>query len=249
MNESRRNFLKTASVAGALSFTAGSVFAEAPEKPSKILLGQGDVILFQGDSITDAGRRREGQTANNAGGLGNGYAYLAAAALLNKYPQKNLQIHNRGISGNKVYQLAERWDKDCLDLKPTVLSILIGVNDYWHAHDKKYDGTAKTYRDDFARLLDRTKAALPDVKLILGEPFAVKGVRAVDDTWYPDFDGFRAAAADLAKQYDAVWIPYQKIYDDAQKKAPANYWTGDGVHASIAGNELMAQAWLDCVKG
>src|SRR5690606_22433718 len=113
-----------------------------------------DVILFQGDSITDAGRKKDSDEVNNASALGVGYAMLAASALLNDRADMNLKIYNRGISGNKVYQLAERWEKDCLGLKPNVLSILIGVNDYWHKHSGKYDGTVKVYEDDLKKLLD-----------------------------------------------------------------------------------------------
>jgi lysophospholipase L1-like esterase len=148
-----------------------------------------------------------------------------------------------------VFQLADRWDADCINLKPNVLSILIGVNDYWHTLTNGYTGTIETYRSDYRKLLDRTKQALPDVKLIIGEPFAVRGVRAVDDKWYPAFDGFRQAAKEIADQYGAIFIPYQSIYDKAIESAPGSYWTNDGVHPSLAGAELMAHAWLETVKG
>jgi lysophospholipase L1-like esterase len=249
----RRSFLKKATLGGLLTLAAPQVLmASAAENTAgsagKITLSNNDVILFQGDSITDAGRKKDVDEANNNAALGTGYAFLAASALLTKYADKNLKIYNRGISGNKVYQLAERWDKDCLDLKPTVLSILIGVNDYWHKHNGKYDGTVKVYADDLKKLLDRTLKQLPDLKLILAEPFAVKGVKAVDDTWYPEFNDYRAAAQEIAKQYKASWIPYQKVFDHAEKMAPGAYWTKDGVHPSVAGAQLMANAWLDTVK-
>jgi lysophospholipase L1-like esterase len=250
LNDSRRNFLKTASVAGAMALAPGELFAASGPagKETKITLSKGNVILFQGDSITDSGRRKDTLTPNNPAALGTGYAFLAASALLSRYPGLNLRIYNRGISGNKVYQLADRWDKDCLELKPDVLSILVGVNDYWHKHDKKYDGTVQTYRDDYIRLLERTRKTLPDVKLIVAEPYAVKGVRAVDDTWYPEFNEFREASAAIARQFNAVYLPYQRIFDEAQKKAPGAYWTADGVHPSIAGAERMATAWLELIK-
>jgi lysophospholipase L1-like esterase len=165
-----------------------------------------------------------------------------------KYADKNLKIYNKGISGNKVYQLTERWDADCLDIKPNLLSILIGVNDFWHTLTGGYKGTVETYTTDFKKLLDRTKQALPDVKLIIGEPFAVKGVKAVDDKWYPAFDAYRTSAKEIASQYDAVWIPYQSIFDKAIETAPGSYWTIDGVHPSVAGAQLMAHAWLETVK-
>ena len=162
---------------------------------------------------------------------------------------KDLKVYNKGISGNKVYQLAERWDADCLELQPKVLSILIGVNDFWHTLTGGYKGTVETYRNDLKTLLDRTKQKLPGLQLIIGEPFAVTGVKAVDEKWYPAFNDYRQAAREIADAYQAVFIPYQKIFDKAQKTAPGAYWTGDGVHPTLAGAKLMAQAWLEAVKG
>ena len=208
-----------------------------------------NVILFQGDSITDAGRNREVKDPNSQNALGGGYAFLAAADLLNKFPVKDLKIYNKGISGNKVYQLAERWQIDCLDLKPAVLSILIGVNDYWHKHNGNYDGTVEIYEKDFRALLKRTKEALPETKLVICEPFAVLGCKAVDGTWFPEFDRYRVAARKLASEFDTVFIPYHDIFAKASKVAPPTYWTADGVHPSVAGAKLMADAWSKYVFG
>lgn len=249
VKKERRNFLKTVSVGGLITLVSPTLLAAAPdEKKTKISLSENDVILFQGDSITDAGRSRDDKDFNNANALGKGYAFLAACELLNKYANKNLKIYNKGISGNKVYQLAGRWDEDCLALKPTVLSILIGVNDYWHKHNGKYDGTPKVYQDDFRKLLERTREKLPNIKLIIAEPFAVNKVKAVDDTWYPEFDEYRAAALEISKEFNASWIPLQKVFNEAEKRAPGKHWTGDGVHPSLAGAQLMANAWLDVFK-
>ena len=130
----RRSFLKTSSLALGAAGLAAATSAEAAPwfSPGRNLITKGEVILFQGDSITDAGRSRDREKTsapNNQPGLGNGYAWLAAAELLVGRPDDELKIFNRGISGHKVFQLAERWQADCLDLKPDVLSILIGVND------------------------------------------------------------------------------------------------------------------------
>ena len=216
--------------------------------PRSIKLSAGDKILFQGDSITDAGRNKENHGFNNPSILGGGYAFLAAAELLHEHADKSLEIYNKGISGNKVYQLAERWDKEALDIQPDVLSILIGVNDYWHKHNGNYAGTVEVYRKDLTTLLERTKTQLPNVKLVICEPFAVKGVKAVDESWYPEFDAYRAAAKEIASASGAVFVPFQKVFDEAEKKAPGSYWTTDGVHPSLAGSQLMAQAWLKAVK-
>ncbi|MBV8251226.1 MAG: SGNH/GDSL hydrolase family protein [Chitinophaga sp.] len=251
MNTSnRRSFLRNVSLGSLAAISLPQIVAAATTgpKPAKIQLKKDDIILFQGDSITDVGRKRDAPGPNNGSALGGGYAFLAASEMLWQHPDKNLNIYNRGISGNKVYQLAERWDADCLDLKPNVLSILIGVNDYWHTLSGKYDGTSKVYRDDYDKLLDRTRQKYPDIQLILGEPFAIKGVKAVDDNWYPTFNEYRTAAKAMAEKYKATFIPYQAIFDKAIQSAPAAYWTGDGVHPSVAGARLMAQAWLECVK-
>lgn len=244
-NSSRRSFIKTSAM-GVMALGIPEIVSAAmpPALTKKHKLSKENVILFQGDSITDAGRNKEDTSFNTPRALGTGYAVLAAAAMLEKFAPLNLKIYNKGISGNKVYQLAERWDKDCLEIKPDVLSILIGVNDIWHKLNGQYNGTPEIYRRDYIALLERTRKALPDVKLVICEPFGVKGVKAVDDKWYPEFLEYQKIAREIAEQFGAVFIPFQKVYDEAQKQAPGVYWTGDGVHASLAGAQLMASAWL-----
>ena len=106
-------------------------------------LNRGDTILFQGYSITDAGREKTNQLPNNANSFGAGYAFLADSNLLNAHPDKAFNIYNRGISGNKVYQLQDRWQVDAIDLKPNLVSILIWVNDYWHKVEHGYTARVK----------------------------------------------------------------------------------------------------------
>jgi lysophospholipase L1-like esterase len=245
----RRQFLKKISLGSMLTVNIPNIVSAAysPERTKKIHLQKEDIILFQGDSITDAHRKKDDLSPNSPAALGSGYPILTAAGLLKKYPEKNLHIYNKGISGNKVYQLAERWDADCLDIKPAVLSILVGVNDFWHTLVNGYKGTLKTYQDDYKTLLDRTKQTLPEVKLIIGEPYAIIGVKSVDAGWYPAFNDYRHAAREIAESYGAVFIPYQNIYEKALQSAPGSYWTLDGVHPSLAGAELMAQAWMMAV--
>jgi lysophospholipase L1-like esterase len=249
-NNSRRSFIRKAALSSFMAITIPEIIsASMAEKGSKkIRLSKDNVILFQGDSITDAGRNKEDTGFNTARILGSGYAMLAAADVLNDFAPLGPRIYNRGISGNKVYQLAERWEKDCLELKPDILSILIGVNDFWHKLNGNYNGTIEIYRNDYTALLERTFKALPNVKLIIGEPFAVSGVKAVDDKWYPEFNEYRKAAAEIASRFGAIFIPFQKIFDEAGKKAPGSYWTGDGVHPSLAGAQLMADAWAEVIQ-
>ena len=245
----RRNFLKTASFGSLLAVNIPEIVSAAmPLGSKRVALSADDIILFQGDSITDAHRKKDDLAPNSSSALGGGYPFFAGGELLCRGAGKNFQVYNRGISGNKVYQLAERWDTDCLALKPNVLSILVGVNDFWHTLVNGYKGTIETYRDDYKKLLDRTRAALPSVKLIIGEPYAINGVKAVDDKWYPVFNEYRAAAREIADSYGAVFVPYQEVYEKAMKSAPGSYWTADGVHPSLAGARLMAEAWMRAVK-
>ncbi|WP_428329134.1 SGNH/GDSL hydrolase family protein [Mucilaginibacter sp.] len=250
-NNNRRSFIKNAAIGSVAALALPQIVSAAVAEHGikKVKLAQDDIILFQGDSITDWGRDHAKSVPNDTGSLGTGYVLLTTGQLLIKYPEKNLKIYNKGISGNKVYQLAERWDTDALAIKPNVLSIHIGVNDFWHTLTNGYKGTIDTYISDYHKLLDRTKQALPGVKFVICEPFALKGVRAVDDKWYPTFDLFRKAARDIATEYNAAFVPYQAAFDKALELAPANYWSLDGVHPAIAGEALMAKTWMETVVG
>lgn len=250
----RRSFVKTSALGtAALAGLCAATDAFGAARGKQVRIAKRDVVLFQGDSITDAGRSRDkGKTdvANNQPGLGNGYAWLAAAQLLVDRPADELQFFNRGISGHKVFQLAERWQADCLDLKPDVLSILIGVNDIWHSLDPRlgYKGTVDIYEHDYDALVERTRKVLPNVKLVVCEPFVLR-CGAVTEKWFPEFDNYRAAAKRVAGKHQATFVPFQAMFDAAIKFAPPEHWAGDGVHPSAAGASLMAHFWLKAVGG
>ena len=235
---------------------AAALVASTPALAACAQLGGGrtalkarDVVLFQGDSITDSGRDREAAgRANHQPALGGGYAWLAAAHLLVARPDAGLAFHNRGVSGNKVYQLAERWQADCLDLKPDVLSVLIGVNDIWHGLNGQYDGTPAVYERDFHALLERTRAALPSVRLVVCEPFVLR-CGAVDERWFPLFDEYRAAARRLSDTHGATFVAFQTLFDRASEIAPPERWAADGVHPTPDGAALMAHAWCAALAG
>jgi len=135
-----------------------------------------------------------------------------------------------------------------LDLKPDVLSILIGINDYWHFRNDKYDGTVEIYENDLRKLIQRTRDEFPKIKLVICQPFAVTNTRAVDETWIEPVKTFQVAAKKIADEFDAIWVPFQEVFDEAVKHAPATYWTGDGVHPGMPGAQLMAEAWLRAVE-
>jgi lysophospholipase L1-like esterase len=251
-NPARRTFIKQAGMGAAAalglpamltSCTGAQVKSENIDK----FFSEGDVILFQGDSITDAGRDKQQQLPNHGRSFGTGYAYILAASILQDLAAKGLTFYNRGISGNKVYQLAERWQEDCLDLKPDILSILIGVNDYWHMRNGRYDGTVEVYENDLRQLLTRTRSKLPGIKLIVCQPFVGTGTSAVDESWLEPFKPYQESAAKISGEFDAIWVPFQEAFAKATEIAPPTYWTHDGVHPSMPGCQLMAETWLNAL--
>lgn len=249
MKTSRRNFFKNAGIGAAamagMPLIASSCSDSKASGKINEFFSRGDVVLFQGDSITDAGRDKKRELPNNARSFGAGYAHLAASWLLEEMADKELNIYNRGISGNKVFQLADRWEKDCLLLKPNVLSILIGVNDYWHSRNGEYEGSPEIYENDFRALLNLTRTQLPDVKLIICQPFILNDTSAVDATWIEPFKAYQDAAWKISQEFDAVWVPFQEAFNRAIEIAHPTYWAHDGVHPSMAGAQLMAETWLE----
>ncbi|MDR1527958.1 MAG: SGNH/GDSL hydrolase family protein [Dysgonamonadaceae bacterium] len=250
----RRSFFKKSALAGIATLSVpGILKAALPEVSSlneanKSALSKGDVILFQGDSITDWGRdKKKEDQFNQPAQLGGGYALYTSALILANQAGKELKIYNRGISGNKVFQLAERWDKDCIDLKPNILSILIGVNDFWHTKTNGYTGTIIEYEADYRNLIARTLKTLPGIRIVICEPFIIHGGTALDDTWERDFAPYRETAKALAQSFGLTFVPFQSVFNAALKKADAAYWGADGVHPSMAGAQLMAQAWIKAV--
>lgn len=227
--------------------------APAPETATPsgpVKLEKGAVILFQGDSITDAGRdrKREG-SPNDTNALGRSYAALIGAQLLAENPSLDLKIYNRGISGNKVPDLEKRWKADCIDIKPNIVSILIGVNDIWHKLNGNYNGTPGDYEAGYASLLKSTQRDLPGVRLVVCQPFVLK-CGAVNDRWFPEFTERMAAAERVAKSAGAIWVPFQDAFDKSLTLNPGlqpAYWGADGVHPSAAGHAFMAATWRKAV--
>jgi lysophospholipase L1-like esterase len=204
-------------------------------------LKQNSVILFQGDSITDGGRQRTGTDQNHI--MGQDYAYLLAAQLGSDIPDRNLHFVNRGISGDRVTDLAARWKDDTLALKPDVLSILVGINDMVGSRGPL---TAEEYESAYDKLLAETVAALPATKIVLGEPFLlpVGKHQAAYAEEMTELKKRQAAVDRLGAKYHLPVVHYQEAFDDALTRAPAAYWCWDGVHPTYAGHGLMARVWL-----
>ncbi len=204
------------------------------------------VILFQGDSITDAGRDKP-----SGGNLGYGYATMVTGALSAEYPY-DYTFYNRGISGNRVVDVYDRIKEDIINLKPDYMSILVGVNDVWHEYAQQNGVDAEKFEMLYNLMLDEIKKALPNVKIMLLEPFVLPGSATENTPETPDrweyfrkeVDLRREAVARVAKKQNLPFVSLQEMFNKVNADAPARYWLKDGVHPSAAGHELIKREWL-----
>lgn len=204
-------------------------------------------ILFQGDSITDCGR------VSTLGGLGNGYALLAAAQLGFEHPGE-YTFYNRGISGNRIVDLYARIKADIINLKPDYMSILIGVNDVWHEFPKYgCNGVAADkFEKIYSMLIEEIKEALPEIKIMILEPFCLEAYEIGNTEEEPNkWNIFNSEvkkraekAKKVAEKYNLTFIPLQEKFDEATKMAENTYWLLDGVHPTAMGHELIKREWL-----
>ncbi|MDR3745882.1 MAG: SGNH/GDSL hydrolase family protein [Acidobacteriaceae bacterium] len=216
------------------------------QEPLPFLHAQ-DVILFQGDSITDGGRARTGSDYNHI--MGQDYGYILAAEIGANSPERGLVFVNRGISGDRVPDLAPRWQRDTIALHPQLLSILIGVNDFISTDERAV--TLEQYEAGYDKLLAETIAALPNTRIVLGQPFLLPvGKRKANYAEQMVEMKKRQAVVDrLGAKYHLPVVHYQQAIDAALAKAPAEHWSWDGIHPTYAGHGLMAQEWLKTVDG
>lgn len=204
-------------------------------------LTTGTTILFQGDSITDCGRRQDGN------GMGGGYPAIVANQLHARFPELDITVLNRGISGNRVRDLKARWQEDCIALKPDLVSIMIGINDTWRRFDSNDPTGVDAFAADYRAILEETRQKL-DVPLVLVEPFLLphpEDRRA----WREDLDPKIAVVRDLAREFGAVLVPLDGVFAAASTQRECPYWAGDGVHPTPVGQALIARTWMDCVLG
>ena len=212
------------------------------------MIKAGSTILFQGDSITDTKRDRDVTQANYSHALGVGYCNHVAAHMLRQRPADNLQFYNRGISGNRIVDLYARWRVDAINLKPDVISILIGVNDTWHEFKAQNGVEPERYAMVYRMSLDYTRQQLPDVQFVLCEPFVFKcGV--VTEAWIDEINQRRQVVRRLADEFGACFVPFQSALEGVLNCAPPEYWLADGVHPTTAGHRVLAECWVETVTG
>lgn len=225
--------------------------------------GGGLRVLFIGDSITDGnwGNNNKGQASSERNHwdmnhiYGSGYMYLCAVYYQSEYPEKNYSFFNRGISGNTLDDLEERWEEDVIKLQPDVLSVLIGTNDINRILQKNETFDADSWEHKYRSLIDSAYQANPNMKIVLGAPFVIRSGKLAKTS---DFD-MRIQLIEecgkiverIAADYHAVFLPYQQLFDELQTDAELpvdTYWVWDGIHPTPAGHGRMAKLWLESTR-
>lgn len=239
---SRRQFVLGAASLAALAPFARAASGAAAAKPVAALPANA-VIVFQGDSITDAGRDRKIKEPNDPAALANAYVGRIAEALLAGPAGAGRKIYNRGISGHRIVDLLGRWKSDTLVFQPDLVSILVGVNDTWHEFINGNGVPVPRYAQLYRMMLEDTRAARPACRLVLCEPFALPG-GTFKDEWMPELRERMAVVRKLAQDFDATFVPFQAMFEAAMKKFHPRELAADGVHPSALGHQLMAECWL-----
>lgn len=197
--------------------------------------------LFIGDSITDMCRRTD-----PCGFLGAGYV-RRIAELATEHADR-LRIVNSGISGDRLTDLRKRWDADVLAHDPDILTVMIGVNDTWRRYDAGMTTTAEQFDGDYRAVLDATRARLPEVRLVIMEPFLVPLTDEQAGWRAEDLDAKIEVARAIARDYGATLVPLDGLFTErAATEGPLSV-IDDGVHPSAGGHELIAQTWWSAVR-
>jgi len=193
----------------------------------------GKTILFQGDSITDCGRDRD-----DVNSLGSGYVSRIKAQYYAKNPHCNTTFLNKGIGGNKTGDLFNRWDEDCINLKPDLLTVFVGINDTSRSDADENSDFVKFYTGFLDRAVNET-----DTKIILMEPFVLP-VNEERASRRPKLDYKIDIVRMLALKYKTNLIPLDGIFNSVSTLKGYEFWAVDGVHPTPEGHALIAREWF-----
>lgn len=229
------------------------------------------IILFQGDSITDGGRKRS-MDANHI--LGHGFQYIASARLALENCEKGYKFINKGVTGNAIDDVYKRLYDDVIPYKPDLVSFLVGINDIERGVGRPHGEVTDNYIGTYTKMLDDLRAELPNVKIVICEPFYLeidnydepyknsphvmceeffkplnlpKNPEAIE--WKKkEIKIMQGKLKNFTDKIDCTYVPLQKEFDEYAKKAPGEYFVWDNVHPTVAGHEIIARAWLNAVN-
>lgn len=198
----------------------------------------GQTVLFQGDSVTDCGREY-----GNDESFGDGYPLKISTIYKALFPESGVTFVNRGISGNRVRDIAARYQKDILEVKPDFISILIGINDVWRRYDSSDPTSAEDFETVYEGLLQKIKADLPQTKIMIMEPFVLHSLPD-REAWHEDLDPKLQAVRRLATKYADYLLPADGLMASASLQYGCRALAEDGVHPSSLGHSLIATEYL-----
>ena len=208
------------------------------------------IILFQGDSITDGLREKRPDRAWDLNHqMGHGYAFLVNAAWGAQYPERDFAFINRGISGNRIADLYGRWQEDAVNLRPDVLSILVGINDAAFTLWEQSGSGPERFGRIYQLLLDEARAANPALLPVLMEPFVmpVGDRKASYQEWLSLLRPLQEQTRLIAERNGAIFIPLQERFNALCEVREASYWVWDGIHPTVSGHQVIADAWMEAV--
>lgn len=198
-------------------------------------------IVFQGDSITDAGRDKR-----NYHQMGNGYPKYASALIAEAFPDTAFEFINQGISGNRTDQLFDRLYPDAIAFEPDIISILIGINDIWHRHGSaRIETTDEQFATNYRAILERLKKQT-NAKIVMLSPFLLDNEEK--ETWRPEVERLLPIVRSLAAEFADAYVPLDKLFEDALKAQPEpQYYSADGVHPNANGAEFIGKHYFNAI--
>lgn len=203
------------------------------------------IFLFQGDSITDAGRDDENE---DNFGLGCGYPLLVGADLA-RNRKGEFRFINRGVSGDRITDVYARIKEDIINLKPDYMSILIGVNDVAHELTMQCGVVTEKFERIYAMLIEEIKEALPQIGIIIMEPFVLKGSATAElwDAYEAEVKAHGEAAKRIAEKFGLRFVELQAKFDEACADGDTRYWSVDGVHPTAAGHRIIKEELMKAI--
>ena len=211
-----------------------------------VMFGKNDRIVFVGDSITDSGRNYDALPAGWSS-WGEGYVHLINAFTTGVHPEKELMIVNQGISGNRITDLKQRWEKDVMGLSPDWVNIMIGVNDVWRHFDSTFSQEKQVDMDMFEKIYEElivtTQSKVKGIILI--GAFMVEANR--QDAMREKLEQYNNVTKKLAEKYNLLYVDIQTVMDHFTRYQSSYVLSSDRVHPSTAGHLLIAREWIKSV--
>jgi lysophospholipase L1-like esterase len=197
-------------------------------------------ILFQGDSVTDAGRDR-----SDPHDMGNGYPRYASAMIQDSFPDTELEFVNLGIGGNRTEHLVERLETDFIEIQPDIISIMIGVNDVWHHYSHGIETSDEQFEQNYRAVLDAIKTRT-SARILMIQPFLLETVDPAKQAYTEELARKQAIVKKLADEYADAYLPLDEILHSQTEEEPA-YYAADGVHPTPDGACFIGEAYLGAI--